>query len=360
MKMGYTGTLTANHKESIYLMESSEEALAFLLDDNKSHFVSFRKGFAEAVTKVLGEDWKPATLHRLFEKTGIEVTESLERNIRNWKNGKSEPNRESAIQLCFALGFDLNEAEIFLCRVCGQGRFNPKDPVEIIYHYCLMYGKQYSDAVELKKKYSIVANKSINDGVTTSIVSWLWGIDNNDDEFIRQLAARVNPESKRRKKVVEKTKALLNSLKHIVARELGKTPNKLSYDEIANWLSGSMTDKRDMSFKESSLKSYRHITSNFLTRKRISEIENGRTYPSREDFILIFFFNGCFSKLRNDKEDEQFFDNFYFELNQLLDKYGMSPLYSRSAFDWMILKSVCNSDPITYWRDIIGYSFPAD
>ena len=364
-------TKTRAHIARAKIEETAEEALAFIVDEScDSHFLDFKKGFKTEVDKCLGENWKPASLHKLFENTGVQVDESMRRNIRNWVNGKV-PDRERAVQICFALRLDYDEANDFLCRVCGQSQLNVKEPFEAICYYCLHFKKSYETAVKLKSDYNKYVSANVVGDDTSAIIKWMLSVENNDEKFIRQLIVRVPPSNSWSERVIKATTALLNGLKLKVSKKLGKEPNKLSYEELANWLLWGVEfsksnegvliiDERDASFKKSSLSRYKTITQNFLTRKKISEIENKKTVPSREQFILLFFFDGCFSKLRSETKDEHFFKNFYSELDNKLDKYGMNPLYSRSAFDWIILKSVAAIDPITYWQEIIGYSLPDD
>ena len=91
---------------------------------------------------------KKYLVDRLMEMKPDAKRNSVERNVGNWLNGVSEPNKESAIQLCFALKLPYQKAEELLYRLCGEG-FHWRDPQEIVYLYSLLRGQTYGHAQEL-------------------------------------------------------------------------------------------------------------------------------------------------------------------------------------------------------------------
>ena len=79
--------------------------------------------------------------------------DSLKRKIRNWVNGKNMPSdREEVFQICFAMGFDLEQAERLLIRLTEQG-IHYRNPRETIYAYCLKYHVSYGSAVLMAEQF---------------------------------------------------------------------------------------------------------------------------------------------------------------------------------------------------------------
>lgn len=351
------GKHTKYQDKAIHKQETPSEALKFILVNKKSYFLKFSEGFEIEVRDAIRENWKPAELKKRYNDAGITYPE---KTIRNWQNDESVPTRENAIHICFVLGLSLEKSTLFLCRSCDQGPLNVKDPNELIYYYCLKYGKPYKVAVKLKKDYQTAASEIDKcNGDTTAIINWIENVGDNDTEFINKLSSYgsiLNTKSATLNKLFE---VYLNLLKKKISEKLKCDIDTLNNNKIIELLFGyeymeNGKKSRDISFKDSSLKNYKQITENFPTRKRLDAIKDGKS-PGRKDIIIIYFFCIFYNFNKNNNDH---FDKFYTELNKVLEKCRMSPLYSRSRFDWMILNAVNNSAPDDYLNDIIGRSFP--
>lgn len=96
-----------------------------------------------------GIDPKTDLVTALSEYTPELSRESISKKVRGWISGKTEPkDRETLLQLCFALGLNEEDAQSFLCRTSDCG-FHYRDPRELTYSFALRTGMSYHEALEL-------------------------------------------------------------------------------------------------------------------------------------------------------------------------------------------------------------------
>jgi len=99
------------------------------------------------IEKLLKEkNIKPATLNGLLEVSNFGAY------LAKWKKG-SQPSRDMAIKLAFALGMDGRKACDFLVGTCWHEEFYMRNYKDIIYRFCLDRGLSYTYACKLIKKY---------------------------------------------------------------------------------------------------------------------------------------------------------------------------------------------------------------
>jgi hypothetical protein len=129
-----------------------EESLEYL--QSGDHFMTF----SEELTRRLGKPGNESS----SEETYKAIVKILHKNnlapsrdtyIRKWLFGDSVPDREYAVKLCFALGLNELESVEFLRKACKYNGFNFRDAKEIIYYYCLKYGKTYEHALGIIARY---------------------------------------------------------------------------------------------------------------------------------------------------------------------------------------------------------------
>ncbi len=106
--------------------------------------------FGEILTRFSGGlDIKKTLTDTLCSYSPNISRDSLSRKIRGWFGGKYEPSdRETYLQLCFALKLDEESAQEFLC-YCTDSGFHCRDPRELTYAFALRTGMSYHDAVSL-------------------------------------------------------------------------------------------------------------------------------------------------------------------------------------------------------------------
>jgi len=129
-----------------------EESLTFL--QSGEHFMTFSEELGRRLGKLgntsSSEETYKAITKILHEK---QLAPSRDTYIRKWFSGNSVPDLEYAIKLCFALGLNESESTEFLRKACSYNGFNFRDAKEIVYYYCLKYGKTYEHALGIITRY---------------------------------------------------------------------------------------------------------------------------------------------------------------------------------------------------------------
>lgn len=136
--------------------------------------LSFRT-FAETLLKYYkGDNLKGFLVQKMCEYNPGAVKDSVDKKVRGWLNGSYEPtDRETLLQICFALELDEENANEFLSYV-SDGGFHYRNPKELAYAYALRTGLDYFEAVKLYESIPEIPNKNIipgeNDKVYTETV----------------------------------------------------------------------------------------------------------------------------------------------------------------------------------------------
>lgn len=97
---------------------------------------------------------KTVLVNALCEYSPEVSRESISKKVRGWLSGKYEPSdRETLMQICFALGLSERRADDFLS-CCTDSGFHYRDPRELAYSFALRIGMDYREAVELYQSLS--------------------------------------------------------------------------------------------------------------------------------------------------------------------------------------------------------------
>ena len=118
---------------------TAKEAVAYMMNGMQV------RTFADNLREISGMyDFDKILSDGLYRLKSEELDEaiqpdSIRRKVRNWVNGKNLPSdREEVFQICFAMGFDLEQSEKLLARLTEQG-IHYRNGKETIYAYCLKY-----------------------------------------------------------------------------------------------------------------------------------------------------------------------------------------------------------------------------
>lgn len=106
--------------------------------------------FCEALNKFAGGgDIKEILTDALCEYNPGANRGSVSRRVRGWLGGSHAPSdRETYLQICFALKLSEKKAQDFLCCTSDCG-FHYRNPRELTYSFALRNGMSYSEAVSL-------------------------------------------------------------------------------------------------------------------------------------------------------------------------------------------------------------------
>lgn len=123
---------------------TADEAFVYLSKNVTPHtFGEILENFFE------GENLKKTLTDALCEYNPSISRDSVSRKIRGWLSNRYEPSdRETYLQMCFALGLSEERAQEFLCH-CSDCGFHYRNPRELTYAFALRLKMKYQDAVSL-------------------------------------------------------------------------------------------------------------------------------------------------------------------------------------------------------------------
>ncbi len=284
------------------------------------------------------------------------VRDSVERKVRMWmKDGMQSISKSGAIQVCFALGLSIEEANAFLQRACGEG-FHARDPEEIIFLYALRNGLNYKEALalqeEMEKKGLLKREKSGEENLRTEIVrkdlDARMGIDGLE-EFLRQYQGQLGSFHNT---AYEMFKGYLDLLTDAEINDGLDTEGHLTVREVTDvYLHERLIPRIQRAAKKnqeagnlvlSALQ--RDVQQNWPDETALSKMLNRKTDVSRKALILLFLAtDGGMDEetFYEDEDAEEFFEDAYSRMNGMLANCGFAPLDPRCAFDWMVLYCMC-------------------
>lgn len=282
------------------------------------------------------------------------VRESVERKVRMWmKDSMQSISKSGAIQVSFALGLSVEEANVFLQRACGEG-FHSRDPEEIIFLYALKEGLSYPEALvlqtEMEAKGLLRREKSGEQNLLTKFVRQdldaLEGIAGLED-FLREYQGRLGSFHNT---AFEMFKGYLDLLTGAEIDDGLEAEDRLSVREVTDvYLHERLIPRIQRAAKKdleggalvlSALQ--RDIQQNWPDETALSKMMNRRIDVSRKALILLFLAtDGGLDDEGEDEEREEVFEDAYSRMNGMLVNCGFAPLDPRCAFDWMVLYCMC-------------------
>ena len=79
--------------------------------------------------------------------------ETIRKNVGNWLTDSVRSiSKANAIQLSFALGLSLSDAEKLIVQLCGE-RIHWRDPSDLVYGFALNTGRTYEEANDLYSEF---------------------------------------------------------------------------------------------------------------------------------------------------------------------------------------------------------------
>lgn len=302
--------------------------------------------------------------------------DSIDRKVQMWmENDVQSIRKDGAIQVSFALGLTLEEADAFLQRVCG-GRLHGRDPEEIIFLFALKEGLSYSAALalqrEMEAKGFLAREKSGDEKLLTSIVrrdlDSLGGTADLEN-FLREYQGRLGSFHNTAYKMFTEYLKLLTDTKLDKEQDdenkENKNKNKKEEDEEGHMSVREVTDvylheklipriqrtaKNNPEAGNLVLSALqRNIKQNWPDETTLSKMLNRKMDVSRKVLILLFLatdgeLDDNYEYKEEDEifdEEEEVFEDAYSRMNEMLVNCGFAPLDPRCAFDWMVLYCMC-------------------
>lgn len=331
----------------------------------KLHASAYLRTAAETLARYCGVDMSNPTLLRktvvelLLESDPSAKKDSVDRKVRSWVNDRIPLiSRKSALQLAFALGLSVKDAEEMLWRLCGEG-FHWRDPEDIVWLFALDRRMSYADACDLSIRmeplYRLPEDLAADRETLTEMIRGQVIRLRTEEEleaFLKENAPRLG--------------ALHNTAYHLFMEfmELLKSPEmddllpgeeKMTAGEIVTtYLYNHLIprEKKDKSGKRSDdalLKDaiQRDIQQNWPDEFTLARMASRETDVTRKVLILLFLAcdggETAYGEF-TDEDPEDLFQDSYARLSSMLADCGFPPLDSRIPFDWMVLYCMVADD----------------
>lgn len=263
--------------------------------------------------------------------------DSIKRKVRNWVNGKNLPSdRGEVFQICFAMGFNLEQSEKLLTRLTEQG-IHYRNGREIIYAYCLKYSVSYSSAVLMAEQFLNRNSKKEqnNNPMTQMMKAEFQKVRGEEDLFAFIMNNRMQMGDGHNTAYAYFTKMI-----SILAGE-NEDEEKYSLEYIAeNYLRLNVpVDKKTSGYSNAQkiVKKYWPGARNIKAMKSRSEDVNRKT------LLLLYIVTGgmwddAYSELDEDYLDTaEFLEMHCKRMNKMMRECGMGRIDPRNMFDYLVL-----------------------
>ena len=311
--------------------------------------------------------------------------------------GDTIDSRLNVYKFCFALSMTLDEINEFFLKKYLCRPFNLRTLEETVYFYGLKQGKTYN---EMDNLINLIKHHMENDNEEqTSVVytsTFRHGLESiaDDKEFIEYCITNKNYFSKNSQTAVDILNKLIESSYNMYVRfyngyeqwfddNFDKSFEKEEKRQehlvkIAPLLYGIFGDySQDLNGddktpgKES--KPYerlgsnenipQRIRTNLPSPQQISNIRNGKkvsTDALRKTIILFDFYDYFMKSAEEDLDTNEKYEDFLYELDNLLDSCGYVQSYARNPYDWLFMYCAKQEDPIFTFQLIIEKYVEAD
>ena len=287
------------------------------------------------------------------------VRASVERKVRMWLGEDVQSvSKQSAIQLCFALGLTVEDSGSFLHRTCGEG-FHWRDGGEIVFLFALEEGYSYPQALALWEEMQ--GRGLLNGGKDAAVhtdlvrqdVEKLGNVAELED-YLRENQGRLGAMHNTAYQLFRSYLDLLSAPdeeEKISVREITNT--YLHQRFIPRIKKAAKNDQAAEKLVLSALQ--RSIQQSWPDETTLSKMLNRKTDVSRKALILLFLATDGDTKesiaaqdwydLEEDLEESPF-EDLYARMNTMLLDCGFAPLDSRTPFDWMVLYCMCAQESL--------------
>lgn len=162
--------------------ECYEEKLLAIAD----HFRSFSDALSQFITEkgYDGDDKaesKAAFVKQKFSSANI----PMPRDLKGWFDGSKTIKRDTAFQICFAFGLDIENTNSFFRKVFLERSFDCHTIAEAVYYYCIRNSLPFATATEIIDQMPKIKKGPINTKqeilYTGSIISFINGVKNADE-----------------------------------------------------------------------------------------------------------------------------------------------------------------------------------
>lgn len=316
---------------------TAREAVDFLKSDMRV------RTFDDNLKEISGiEEYEKLLMDGLYKVQSGKTEEiqliSLKKKVRNWVNGKNLPSdREEVFQICFAMGFDLEQSERLLSRLTEQG-IHYRNGREAIFAYCLKYHLCYQDAVQMAEQFVDRSRmrEDCREPLTHIMKEAFQKVRGEEDFFAFLMNHRMQMGGSH-----NTAYSYFSKMLSILSGEWLEDERKRSMEYIAeNYLRMHVPlDKKISGYSnvQKIVKKYWPGARSIKAMKSRSEDVNRKT------LLLLYIVTGGMFDETYTELDEEYLDAAEFlemhckRMNQMLRDCGMSRIDPRNIFDCLIL-----------------------
>ena len=373
--------------------EDFSKVIDFL--NSEEGFQPFGKRLAAFIAKTLqlnATDFKTIkdALKKQRETTGVDISEiASDGTLRNWfdkgtSRKKGDDTRRHMFALAFSLRLSVDDTKKLFHKIFLDRAFNYRSEKEVIYYFCLKNNKTWADAKRMIAEVeSMTIDTSDHTQLTNVIVQ---NVDVMSDEKVLLAYIRENGHNFEKNSVTAKEKFsyYLEQAKKLAKEEVNairKDEEDMLVDEYGNEKRGkkSYSGKWINRFSNNFLyeiitgigvecdKGTKTVFKNAELPKEIKQrfpeaITFGKEDMTSEEYrkaIVLLFSYYVWYKAEYIQRDYGF-DDYYYELDDLLDKCNLPNLYFGNPFDWLFLFCSQDESPLYIFREILSKALPKD
>ena len=373
--------------------EDFSKVIDFL--NSEEGFQPFGKRLAAFIAKTLqlnATDFKTIkdALEKQRETTGVDISEiASDGTLRNWfdkgtSRKKGDDTRQHMFALAFVLRLSVDDTKKLFHKIFLDRAFNYRNEKEVIYYFCLKNNKSWADAKRMIAEVeSMTIDTSDHTQLTNVIVQ---NVDVMSDEKMLLAYIRENGHNFEKNSVTAKEKFsyYLEQAKKLAKEEVNairKDEEDMLVDEYGNEKRGkkSYSGKWINRFSNNFLyeiitgigvecdKGTKTVFKNAELPKEIKQrfpeaITFGKEDMTSEEYrkaIVLLFSYYVWYKAEYIQRDYGF-DDYYYELDDLLDKCNLPNLYFGNPFDWLFLFCSQDESPLYIFREILSKALPKD
>ena len=315
-----------------------------------------------------GRDIKSLLIKGLCENHPDANPDTVSRNVRNWLNDRqSRLHKQDAIELCFILGLSFEESNGLVAMISEEA-LHWRHPDEIPYIFALINNLSYAKATEIhekiKEKLPAVSHTDAEEEAFTDVVKSEIKKIKSEDELVNYVVNNYNKLSSLHNTAYSLFSEMMEILESPADTDLsedGYLPESEKYS-VGRIVQAYMhrEDIPEVSDKKkkavfSALE--RNIAQSWPSETALSRIINRHTDVTRKVLILLFLATYDPEYISDDDEDafldwdpdyektkDEIFEEYYTNMNNMLEKCGFAALDPRSPFDWIVIFCMCIDD----------------
>lgn len=337
---------------------------------NSSDFRTFGDGLSAVILpKAKAGESAIDCLKRSCKEKEIEIINELAsiNTIKSWFSGgerpkKGEESRRKMFVIAFALALTLNETKYLMEKVFLDRAFDPRNPKELIYYYCIENGYSLKRANELISKINIgnTENEDIDKTVFTKMLSSITERVKKDDELIDYINSHPHNFSISNVAAQKAVAEYIVKAKTCVADEIespayddikyGKNTDSINFMyEIITGQSVTGEKGTKTIFKNAELP--KEIKINFPEAATFSKKEPN--YDELRKMLIVLFSYWFWYNIQSNEETADI-DDYTEQLNDLLFRAGLPAVYPGNPLDWMFCYCTLQDFPLDTFRTIIA------